>query len=333
MHPPETLLLEESDFREVPNLAHTKETHLSLDANRILEIEATHLPPRIEYLSIRNNLLRSDDIQFNSPLLLLHTLHLDNNELSFIDGSFIMCANLKILSLRNNKLSKIEFPYLTSLETLHIDKNPIQTLDRLPANLKVLTAADCSLRMVQSKLPLKLERIDFSGNKLYYAGLPFTWGSVHTVDISFNRIQRFPRGLPDTLKTLNMQVNALEILPATLPKGLQYINLSRNKLRSLPKAPGPHLEMLLASRNELCFPSEEKPSWIKEIRMYENWNTLYHHRQQTKIKRCWRRYILQKRLRIYKRTQAIYSELLEVALSPEHILQTDVFSPEWNLPA
>lgn len=331
MHPPNTLLLDESDLRHIPNLSHTHETHISLETNRIIEIEATHLPPRIEYLSLRNNLLRSDDIQFNSPLLHLHTLLLDDNELTFLDGSFLMCANLKILSLRNNKLSKIDIPYLTALETLVVDKNPIQTLDCLPPNLKVLSASDCSIRMIQSRLPSKVEIINFSGNKLYYAGLPFSWGCAHSIDLSFNKIQRFPRGLPDSLKTLNMQANTVEALPSTLPKNLQYMNLNRNKVRSLPLAPGPHVEIFLVSRNELCFTQEQKPSWIKEIRMYDNWNSQYHHRLQIKIKQCWRRYRLRKRLRIYKRTQAIYSELLEVALSPEHILQTDVFSPEWKL--
>ena len=330
MHPQNTLLLEESGFREVPKLSQTKETHISLDKNRISEIEATHFPSTIEYLSIRDNLLCSDDIQFNSPLLFLHSLFLDDNELSFIDGSFIMCVNLKTLSLRGNKLSKIEFPFLTSLETLFLDKNPIQTLDHLAPNLKILTACDCSIRMIQSRLPSNLEVINFSGNKLHFAGLPFTWGSVQSLDLSFNKIQRFPRGLPDTCKTLNLQANALELLPLHLPKSLRYMNLSRNKIRVLPLAPGPTLEILFICRNELCFSPEKKPSWIKEIVMDENWNTQYHSRRQIKIKYCWRHFRLRKRLRIYRRTYAIYSELLEVALSAEHILQTDVFSHEWK---
>ena len=64
--------------------------------------------------------------------------------------------------------------------------------------------------------------------------------------------------------------------------------------------------------------------------MNENWNSQYHHRLQIKIKHSWRKYRFRKRIRIYKRTQAIYSQLIEVALSPEHILQTDLFSPDWK---
>jgi Leucine-rich repeat (LRR) protein len=326
-----TLFLEESQLREVPNLSHTKETHISLDKNNILEIEATYLPPGIQFLSMRKNLLRSDDIQFNSPLLHLHTLLLDNNDLTFIDASFIMCANLRILSLRGNKLSKVDFPFLTSLEILYIDKNPIQTLDRLPQNLHYLSASDCSIRMIQSRLPPKLENINFSGNKLQYAGLPFTWGSVESVDLSFNHIQRFPKGFPQSLKTLNLQCNGIETLPSTLPKGLQYLNIRKNKLRELPSSPGPSLEIVFASQNKLCFAEDEKPSWVKYIYMDQNWNTLYHNIKQKIIKRYWRAYRLKKRIRIYGRTKHIYSELIEVALSPEHILQTDVFSSEWNL--
>jgi Leucine-rich repeat (LRR) protein len=216
------------------------------------------------------------------------------------------------------------------LETLCLDKNIIQTLDNLPPTLKRLSAKQCSIRMIQSRLPAGLEHLNLFDNKLQYAGLPFNWGkALKTLDLGFNQIQRFPKSLPDSVRTINLERNKLEAIPSQLPQSLLSLNLTRNKLLSLPHQS--NISLALGAFNQNRLTERVHPPWIKICLMEQNWNTELHDSHQKKIKKIWKRYLLRKRLRILSRTRAIYYELLEVALHPDHILQTDVFSPEWNL--
>lgn len=329
LHPIQTLCLEEICQEEQPDLSSLPETFISLDLNRFYDFDSSFLPPRIEYISLRSNFLRSDTIHFHIPLLHLHSLYLDHNNLTYVDNTLFMCPNLKHLSLIGNAIGRMHNFFHLPLETLCLDKNPIQILDNLPPTLKKLSAKHCHIRMIQSRLPEGMQHINLSENKLRYAGLPLNWGkALQTLDLGFNRIQRFPKSLPDTLRTINLERNNLETIPSILPKSLVSLNLTRNKVFALPKESNIYLALGALNENHLI--ELVAPSWIKIALMEKNWNTDLHHSHQKKIRALWKRYILRKRLRIYMRAKRIYSELLEVALSPEHILQTDVFSPEWG---
>jgi Leucine-rich repeat (LRR) protein len=241
-----------------------------------------------------------------------------------------MCPNLKHLSLIGNTIGRIHNFFHLPLETLCLDKNVIQTLDNLPPTLKKLSVRQCSIRMIQSRLPPGIEHLNLFDNKLQYAGLPLNWGtSLKTLDLGFNQIQRFPKSLPDTVRSINLERNKLEAIPSQLPKSLVSLNLTRNRLFTLPNQS--NISLALGAFNQNHLTKKVAPFWIKTALMEGNFNTNLHDSNQKKIRAVWKRYLLKKRLRIYGRTKILYSELIEVALSPEHILQTDVFSSEWNL--
>ena len=110
------------------------------------------------------------------------------------------------------------------------------------------------------------------------------------------------------------------------------MNVALNTLRQLPKKTNVRLQVLIVTSNQLTQDFEKEPiQWTKDLLCDFNWNDEKHHMAQPKIKKCWKRYILCKRLRHISRVRKIYEELLMIALHPDRILQTDTFSPGWSM--
>jgi Leucine-rich repeat (LRR) protein len=184
--------------------------------------------------------------------------------------------------------------------------------------------------MIQSKLPPTVKEVNLSHNCLKQGGLPLSWGSaLQSLILSFNQLKTFPKRLPDTVEQINLTMNQLEEFPSKLPVAMKTLNLTCNRIRSLPWKLNVRLKILKVDSNLLTQEFNENPSWVTHFLAQENWNRSEHHQTQRLVKQCWKRYLLKKRLRHIYRSRQIYDELLLVALHPDHILQTDTFSPEW----
>ena len=241
---------------------------------------------------------------------------------------------LHTLSAKSNRLTTLDFlTSMPSLKHLNIGQNDVKVLENLPRTLESIHAKFNKITMIQSRLPLGLIELDLLGNSLRNGSLPLHWGnSLRVLNLSYNSLTEFPKKLPDTLEDLRLIENMIEVLPNRLPPNLIRLTLAGNKIRTLPEVMNVRLEVLMISKNRLTQDFNKNPvSWTNYFYEEDNWNKQEHHISQTILRRCWKRYLLKTRLRHIARSRRIYNELLQVALHPDHILQTDTFSSEWGL--
>ena len=173
--------------------------------------------------------------------------------------------------------------------------------------------------MIQSRMPAGLEKLNLSTNLLKFAGLPFHWGTcLRELDLSFNKLQKFPRKLPDTLEILYIQENRIIELPDTLPESLRILIASDNKILTIPSYKHKRLELFVMTHNRLTDLTNGQELATVFIADH-NWNRHVHAVVVNRIIKLWRRYCLKLRLRSIVRTQRIRNSLLEVAMCPSRL--------------
>jgi len=320
MEPENTVRLEECALDVLPNLTGLRAEGLSLQGNHFRFIQPENLPPRLKFLSLTRNSLTSANIFHQMVYPSLETLILNSN---YIHGLYDLASsapNLKTLSLVVNSIHRIDtLTEFQLLENLYIAHNYVDVLDSIPRTLKKLNAACCKIRMVQSRMPVGLEMINLSSNCLKFAGLPFYWGaSLRELDLSFNKLQKFPRKLPDTLEILYIQENRIMELPDTLPESLRILIASDNKILRVPAYKHKRLELFMMTNNRLTDLTNGQEIATVFIADH-NWNKPAHASVVNRIIILWRRYCLKLRLRSIVRTQRIRNSLLEVAMCPSRL--------------
>jgi hypothetical protein len=320
MEPENTVRLEHCALDILPNLTGLRTEGLSLEGNLFRFLQPHNLPPRLKFLSLTRNSLTSANVFHQMVYPSIETLILDSNYIHGIYDLASSTPNLKTLSLVVNSIHRIDtLTEFRSLENLYIAHNHIEVLDSIPRTLKKLNAACCKIRMIQSRMPQGLEKINLSSNCLKFAGLPFNWGScLKELDLSFNKLQKFPKKLPDTLEILYIQENRISELPDTLPESLKILIASDNKILTVPAYKHKRLELLVMTHNrltDLTNGQEVATVFIAE----NNWNKPAHALVVNSVIKLWRRYCLKLRLRSIVRTQRLRNSLLEVAMCPSRV--------------
>lgn len=306
----EVLVLNSNYLRYIPfDMIPSSVKHISLDSNDVTNLEVDVPMPNLQTLSIDSNRLQYLDILISIPTL--HTLNLRKNCISDVNGLASATPSLKHLNL---------------------SYNDVEVMQCLPPTLETLNVNFCRLKLFPSRLPPTLQELTAVGNQLKMGGLPYFWGTnLRVLNLTNNQLKDFPSRLPDSLENLQLGGNLIQKVPARLPSNLKLLNLFDNKIQSLPSRTNVRVETLFVGRNQLTHDFSQNPlSWVKDLFEENNWNQAEHHRAQPKIKTCWKRFLLKKRLRQIARTQRIFEELLVVALHPDRVLQTDVISPEWS---
>ena len=332
--PEETLHLDFSNLSRCPSLRSNRNKGITLEASRIESLDTCCLPSHLTHLSISKNFLREGNVQGNALPNVEVLLALCNDFINldtFLENYF---PNLRVLNVSSNKVLETYFLLsLRRLEYLQANSTHIKVLQYLPPPLKVLCVNDSEITIIQSRLPQQLEHLSLSGNSLRYAGLPFNWGtSLRFLDLSHNRIERFPRRLPDTVKHLNLSHNLLTDLPDSLPGCLETCNVSYNNIRKVPSYKREtRIECFLINYNCLT-ESVGEVTWSNILHHEGNWNASLHHASQRKIRRAWRQSILHIRLRHFVRCRRIYDELLQASMHPSRALQIDLLSSGWRSP-
>lgn len=321
--------LSDSNVSKLDDLSPVAWRKINLNNNFLRHLFWDHLPISVTELLVGRNEIRHIDIDMPFPSL--QTLLLNKNYIrSFrID---VVLSSLETLDLSNNWIESLSFlQHMPSLKHLNISQNDVQTLEHLPPTLETLNANNCRIHMIQSRLPHNLKELNLAHNLLKQGGLPLSWGSnLQTLNLSFNQLKSFPKRLPDCLQQINLAKNEIEDFPPKLPLSLKTLTLSHNRIRYIPWNQNVRLYMLKVDSNRLIQDfSSQNLSWTNQLILENNWNTTEHNQAQRRVKECWKRYLLKKRLRHICRSRKIYDELLMVALHPNHILQTDTFSPEW----
>lgn len=281
------------------------------------------LLPRIRYLNLTENFIHGHGL-ISSPFVNLEVLVLDRNIITSLSNNVSeVFPSLKSLYVSQNKIVNTGFlRRFAHVTKVNLNENLIKTLDSLPPNIEHLSARRNDIQLIQSRLPEGMISLDLRKNNLKYAGLPFNWGSsLRSLNLSFNRIQRFPRKLPDTLEHLDLEGNLLEELPKTLPLSLKFLNVADNKIRVLPEYPENKIDMLVISNNKLVNTVPQTNNWVKVLIADENWDRFIHYEAQKTIRNAWKRALLWIRLRTIYRCRILYYELMMVSMQPGRFYQ------------
>lgn len=324
------LNLEHTHLKRTIDVSDRRYESINLAKNYLRYLLSEDFPPTLKHLNLDQNDIQH--LELSTPLPNLESLSIEKNNLKYIEIDIVL-SSLKRLNLRYNELKNLEFlENMPVVEHLDLNGNQVKRLESLPSTLKTLKARFCKIKMIQSRLPSGLEELNLLGNFLHNASLPFHWGSqLKYLDLGYNQLKKFPKNLPDTVLEIRLVDNQIEEIPSKLPAQLKRLVLSKNKIRTLPEHTNVVVDLLKVCNNQLTRNFHTNPiKWSRDLILEgDNWNTDEHHDAQRKIQKCWKRYILNVRLRHYSRARKVYDELLMVALHPDHILQTDVFSPEW----
>lgn len=301
---------------------------LVLNKNYLRFIPSDFLPPSLEHLMLNENDIHH--LELSHPLPNLKTLTIEANKLKYLDLD-TQLLSLHTFSAKSNYVSNIDFLLkMPSLKHLNLSKNNIKTLDKLPPSLQSLSANFNKIQMIQSRLPNSLIELDLLGNSLRMGSLPMHWSNnLRVLNLGYNHLKEFPKRLPDSLEDIRLMNNEIKVIPSKLPANLKRLVLSGNRIQQLPVSTNIRLEILILSHNQLTDNFETRPiNWVTHLFEEYNWNQFKHHSAQVILKGCWKRYLLKIRLRQFVRSRRIYNELLMVTLHPDHVLQTDTFSPE-----
>lgn len=323
------LNLSHNNFEDPIDLHLKRCEILVLNKNYLRYLPCDYLPSALKHLSLDQNDIHH--LELDVPFPHLQSISIEKNGLHYIDLA-VELPSLKSLNLKYNKISDLQFlEGMSSLEYLNITRNPVKVVPSLPTSLKTMKAEFCDIAVLPSRLPPSLVEFNVLGNNLRSGILPSFWGnSLKVLHLGYNQLKTFPKNLPDSVEEIGLQNNSLTEIPSRLPSSLKRLSIVGNSLHHLPKVTNIRLEVLLVTQNKLTQNFEEDPlKWVQTLIDGQNWNKEIHHKSQKSIRKCFKRYILVKRLRHYVRSRRIYEELLMVALHPDHILQTDVFSPEW----
>ncbi|XP_059927962.1 PH domain leucine-rich repeat-containing protein phosphatase 2 [Gadus macrocephalus] len=248
-----------NDFPQIPAVLRGLSglERLGMAGNRVERLELCVLATmsRVKNVDLRLNGLRW--VTSESPEVIGHVTQLD---------------------LRDNGLASLDLSPLGSLETLHCQRNRLQTLTLSGLGLRTLQAASNRLNMVNIyPVPNQLTNLDLSRNQLEY--LP-DWvcdsRKMEVLDIAHNALTELPsrllnsmslrrllagnnllQALPELLdhvplEALDLQHNRLSRLPHSLfckALNLKYLNVSANTLETIP--PSSQSEESLSTLQEL----------------------------------------------------------------------------------
>jgi Leucine-rich repeat (LRR) protein len=320
-----TLHLPHASLRYLPDVTHLPLEKVNLESNKLTSLEG--LPFSLKEMNVSDNRLLGDGILFPFPhLQILNFRH--NHIHVYEEDDFVICfPSLQTLDFSHNSLRHTGFLRQSTVEDLNVSHNRLVTVTGLPQTLKTFRAESNEITMVQSKLPPFLTSIHLAYNALKFAGLPLNWpATLRELHLDNNCIEKFPRKLPDSLEVLTLNQNNLIELPAHLPSNLQLLSVCSNKLRVVPGF-SRKLKVCLLDDNCLVEIPEAQPGQL--LSAENNWTSPEHKEAQQRIRSCWKRFVLQLRLRHFKRTHVLREELYIISMHPDRWNQIDSLDSVW----
>lgn len=177
----------------------------------------------LEYFDAENNDIISSRDTWNT-LSSLRKLNLRNNAYKAVYPDFGACINMSLLDLSLNKIETIpvEIGLLTSLQELRLHRNQLTTLPPELGSCRMLQRLEIPYNLIQGCLPETIGLVE----------------SIRFLDISFNKINGFPRSVIG-LKNI-VEINAEMCCISSLPDTFTYLdtlvtlNLSNNRFTRFP---------------------------------------------------------------------------------------------------
>ena len=221
-----------------PHPIHT----LSFEENGLTNIHTgDFFGLKVDRLLLGNNSLSELDLlSFWGLEYHLISLDLSFNKLSKIPTDALrLLRNLRSLNVVGNKIRTLynnDFLYLTKLEVLSLDKNPLTVIEDdafMGTNLLLLTADSVNLTLGLLGIPAKdlqnLRGLSVAGNRLRHLndGWFYAFPSLTSLNLDNNDIR-------------DLSVDAFSGLEGTL----RTLELNHNKLKKIPREALQHLEKL-----------------------------------------------------------------------------------------
>lgn len=208
------------------------------------ELENVH---EIKQLCLTKNKLRSIDSKLFRSFLYLRKLDLTDNEISTIsEQAFESLTQLQGIVLVKNNLydiknlfksnTQLSFLNLASNQLTEIGENDFQNLSKL----KYLDLTSNQITTINPKAfePLvSLRYLTLQNNKLVdFSVLSFTLKSLRVADFTNNRLERVPKGLPESITDLRFGKNNITKIGKSDLKhisALQLLTLNENQVNSI----------------------------------------------------------------------------------------------------
>ncbi|KAI7794509.1 putative podocan, partial [Triplophysa rosa] len=239
--------LEKIPSGALDNLFHLRELYLQNNvlSNDGVDNETFSLLNSLEYLDLSNNNLTAVPLGLPRNLILLH---LEKNSIQGIAANALTpIRNLEYLLLHNNKLRSRSihpsaFHGLKRLHTVHMYNNLLERVPRgLPRRAKTLMLLhniiseigrnDLITLYTLTELNLSYKRL--TSAKLHREAFR-KLRLLETLDLSGNRLQTLPMGLPKSLHVLKVKDNQMTEIPEGSLSGmskLKELNVANNQLK------------------------------------------------------------------------------------------------------
>ncbi|XP_069830299.1 nephrocan-like [Dendropsophus ebraccatus] len=245
-------------FSSLPNLQT-----LILNSNGMHTISGLTRLPNLKYLSMENNKLFYEHFFMHFPNL--QSLRLAGNQ--FVRVPPQLPKSLFSLRLERNHIRSLrarDLRQLENLSDLNLSGNQLSSADGLhvATNLTSLDLSKNHLSAFPQKLPLKLQRLDYSHNQIsritehnlkglgglkhlfldnngmiVFENKALQWcAHLSNLAMEQNLLTSIPLGLPDTLTRLDLKGNKIDhvgVHDIKHLKQLQVLNLRNNKLTSI----------------------------------------------------------------------------------------------------
>jgi Leucine-rich repeat (LRR) protein len=157
------------------------------------------------------------------------------------------------------------------------------------------------------------------------------------LNLERNKLRRFPKDLPDSLRVLKLNYNEITSIPENLPENLVFLGISNNKVRTVCLSKRTNLiQCVNLTDNQLIHSIRDQQTkrsiqWASSILEGDNWTTDEYQMCAKQIQKYYRRFRLKKIVRTWRNLSKIKEELLASAMHPSRAGHYENISPEWGL--
>ncbi|KAH0622260.1 hypothetical protein JD844_024402 [Phrynosoma platyrhinos] len=225
---------------------------LILDGNNMESVTGPFHLPNLKYLSMENNKLQSLSGNFFTSLHSLLFLNLNGNLLTDMPPE--LPTSLLSLKLERNQLKMMksgDVKQLANLSELYLSENQLLSVDGVQylSSLTRLELAGNKLQTIPLRLPVTLQKIDFSNNLIeqIQAQEFQNLQDLKHLFLDNNSVTTFEDGALQKctlLSNLALEQNLLHSIPLRLPHMLARLDLKGNHIQRIKEQELSHLQHL-----------------------------------------------------------------------------------------
>jgi Leucine-rich repeat (LRR) protein len=167
----------------------------------------------------------------------------------------------------NYKLSRLDKKYSEDIQEL---KKEVKTPRELYQLIKSLIVAKEIFKVNWSLNELYNKKIIWINKEIKKIPNLSLFKNLRELDLSWNKIEKIPETLPNSLSELNLRHNKIEKIPETLPNSLQELYLGYNKIIKIPMTLPKSLQKLSLDDNQIKEIPKTLPNSLQELYLNSN---------------------------------------------------------------